>query len=44
MFATQNYTDVAMEAGRKRQRDEADLANGPPGFSEHRNVSPTPSS
>ncbi|KAJ6785353.1 hypothetical protein PWT90_07524 [Aphanocladium album] len=36
MFATQQYSDV-MEIGRKRQRDEADMANGPAGFSEHRN-------
>lgn len=38
MFAPQQYTDV-MEAGRKRQRDEAELANGTSGFSEHRAVS-----
>lgn len=38
MFATQQYTD-AMDIGRKRQRDEAELANGAAGFSEHRNVS-----
>ncbi|EJP65361.1 hypothetical protein CRV24_006636 [Beauveria bassiana] len=35
MFATQQHTDM-METGRKRHRDEADLANGPAGFSEHR--------
>lgn len=35
MFAPQQYTDV-VDIGRKRQRDEAELANGPAGFSEHR--------
>ncbi|OAR01758.1 hypothetical protein LLEC1_07133 [Akanthomyces lecanii] len=35
MFATQQYTDM-MDAGRKRQRDEAELASGSTGFSEHR--------
>ncbi|OAA70673.1 hypothetical protein ISF_02647 [Cordyceps fumosorosea ARSEF 2679] len=35
MFATQQYTEV-IDAGRKRQRDEAELNNGPAGFSEHR--------
>ncbi|TQV97863.1 hypothetical protein V2A60_006420 [Cordyceps javanica] len=35
MFATQQYNDV-MDGGRKRQRDEAELVNGPAGFSEHR--------
>lgn len=39
MFATQQYTETLMEAGRKRQREEAELANGTAGFLEHRNVS-----
>lgn len=37
MFATQQYLE-AVDAGRKRFRDDEEIANAAAGFGEHRNV------